>query len=63
MVDKTGAFYHLNAPNQTKCVGIDYALYDDNHKVGFSSNYRSSVYGNSNTVQPNAIRAYYIIKF
>ena len=63
MVDKNGAFYHLKAPKQTKCVGIDYTLYDDNSKVGFSSDYCSSVYGNSNTVQPNAIRTYYIIKF
>ena len=46
-----------------------FAQYDADRSVGYykrillSANRSSTVYGNSNIVQPNAIRAYYIIKF
>lgn len=55
----TGAFYRKNT-GQKGAMAQDYA-YDVMFGIGFDASRSNSVYGNSNTVQPNAVTVFYYV--
>ena len=55
--NKTGAFYSYNITNKTaRYANYNSSNTDNAFSFGFDASRSSSIYGNSNTVQPNAVK-------
>ena len=58
-----GVLYGGGTRSSAHLTGSTENPYDSFEYLKFSSNRGNSLYGKSNTIQPNSIRTYYFIKF